>query len=248
MPENGRVVLVTGGAKGIGGAISLKLASLGYRVAINYRSSSQAALSLVERICTSGGVAAAFPGDVSSVADVKTLFSSVAEELAPVEILVNNAGITKDGLLIRMKDSDWDSVIDGNLKSAFMCSREAIKTMIKARWGRIVNMASVVGLIGNPSQANYCSSKAGLIGLTKSVAREYAQRGVTVNAVAPGFIQTDMTEVLPQQIKDDMMRSIPAARPGSVEDVASAVAFLVSDEASYITGQVLAVDGGMTMV
>lgn len=248
MPESGRVALVTGGAKGIGKAISLKLASLGYRVAINYRSSSQEASSLVDEITASGGVAFSVSGDVSIPDDVKGIFAAVASELGPVEILVNNAGITKDGLLMRMKDSDWDSVIDGNLKSAFMCSREAIKSMSKGRWGRIVNMASVVGLTGNPGQANYCSSKAGLIGLTKSVAREYAQRGVTVNAVAPGFIQTDMTEVLPQQVKDDMIRSIPAARPGSVEDVASAVAFLVSDEASYITGQVLAVDGGMTMV
>ena len=248
MPENGRVALITGGAKGIGKAISLKLASLGYRVAINYRSSSQAATSLVDQITASGGVAMSVAGDVSSSDDVKGIFSSVAAELGPVEILINNAGITRDGLLMRMKDSDWDSVIDGNLKSAFICSREAIKSMSKGRWGRIVNMASVVGLIGNPGQANYCSSKAGLIGLTKSVAREYAQRGVTVNAVAPGFVQTDMTDNLPQQVKDDMMRSIPAGRPGSVEDIASAVAFLVSDEASYITGQVLAVDGGMTMV
>ncbi len=248
MPENGRVALITGGAKGIGKAISLKLASLGYRVAINYRSSSLAASSLVDQITASGGVAMSVAGDVSSSDDVKGIFSSVAAELGPVEILINNAGITRDGLLMRMKDSDWDSVIDGNLKSAFMCSREAIKSMSKGRWGRIVNMASVVGLIGNPGQANYCSSKAGLIGLTKSVAREYAQRGVTVNAVAPGFIQTEMTDILPQQVKDDMMRSIPAGRPGSVEDIASAVAFLVSDEASYITGQVLAVDGGMTMV
>ncbi|MDD4836942.1 MAG: 3-oxoacyl-[acyl-carrier-protein] reductase [Dethiosulfovibrio sp.] len=248
MPENGRVALVTGGAKGIGRAISLRLASLGYRVAINYRSSSQAASSLVDQITASGGVAMSVAGDVSSSDDVKGIFSSVVAELGPVEILINNAGITRDGLLMRMKDSDWDSVIDGNLKSAFICSREAIKSMSKGRWGRIVNMASVVGLIGNPGQANYCSSKAGLIGLTKSVAREYAQRGVTVNAVAPGFVQTDMTDNLPQQVKDDMMRSIPAGRPGSVEDIASAVAFLVSDEASYITGQVLAVDGGMTMV
>lgn len=248
MPENGRVALITGGAKGIGRAISLRLASLGYRVAINYRSSSQAATSLVDQITASGGVAMSVAGDVSSSDDVKGIFSSVAAELGPVEILINNAGITRDGLLMRMKDSDWDSVIDGNLKSAFICSREAIKSMSKGRWGRIVNMASVVGLIGNPGQANYCSSKAGLIGLTKSVAREYAQRGVTVNAVAPGFVQTDMTDNLPQQVKDDMMRSIPAGRPGSVEDIASAVAFLVSDEASYITGQVLAVDGGMTMV
>ncbi|NCC95747.1 MAG: 3-oxoacyl-[acyl-carrier-protein] reductase [Synergistales bacterium] len=248
MPENGRVALITGGAKGIGKAISLRLASLGYRVAINYRSSSQAASSLVDQITASGGVAMSVAGDVSSSDDVKGIFSSVVAELGPVEILINNAGITRDGLLMRMKDSDWDSVIDGNLKSAFICSREAIKSMSKGRWGRIVNMASVVGLIGNPGQANYCSSKAGLIGLTKSVAREYAQRGVTVNAVAPGFVQTDMTDNLPQQVKDDMMRSIPAGRPGSVEDIASAVAFLVSDEASYITGQVLAVDGGMTMV
>lgn len=248
MPENGRVVLVTGGTKGIGRAISFKLGSMGYRVAINYRSSAQSANSLVDEIASSGGTAIAVPGDVSSSEDVKGIFSAVAEALGPVEILVNNAGITKDGLLMRMKDDDWDSVIDGNLKSAFMCSREAIKAMSKGRWGRIVNLASVVGLIGNQGQANYCSSKAGLIGLTKSVAREYAQRGITVNAVAPGFIQTDMTETLPQSVKDGMIGSIPSGRPGTAEDVASAVAFLVSEEASYITGQVLAVDGGMTMV
>ncbi|SMG11114.1 3-oxoacyl-[acyl-carrier-protein] reductase [Dethiosulfovibrio salsuginis] len=248
MPENGRVVLVTGGAKGIGKAISLKLASAGYQVAVNYRSSAQSASELVEEINASGGVAMAVSGDVSSSDDVKGIFSSVAKELGPVEVLVNNAGVTRDGLLMRMKEEDWDTVIDGNLKSAFLCSKEAIKAMSKGRWGRIVNMASVVGLIGNPGQANYCSSKAGLIGLTKSVAREYAQRGITVNAVAPGFIVTDMTEVLPQSVKDGMVSSIPSGRPGTVEDVASAVAFLVSDEASYITGQVLAVDGGMTMV
>lgn len=248
MPENGRVVLVTGGAKGIGKAISLKLASAGYQVAINYRSSAQSASELVEEIKASGGVAMAVSGDVSSSDDVKGIFSSVAKELGPVEVLVNNAGVTRDGLLMRMKEEDWDTVIDGNLKSAFLCSKEAIKAMSKGRWGRIVNMASVVGLIGNPGQANYCSSKAGLIGLTKSVAREYAQRGITVNAVAPGFIVTDMTEVLPQSVKDGMVSSIPSGRPGTVEDVASAVAFLVSEEASYITGQVLAVDGGMTMV
>nr|WP_321499186.1 3-oxoacyl-[acyl-carrier-protein] reductase [uncultured Dethiosulfovibrio sp.] len=248
MPENGRVVLVTGGAKGIGKAISLKLASMGYQVAVNYRSSSQSASELVEEIKAYGGVAIAVSGDVSSSDDVKGIFASVAKELGSVEVLVNNAGVTRDGLLMRMKEDDWDTVIDGNLKSAFLCSKEAIKAMSKGRWGRIVNMASVVGLIGNPGQANYCSSKAGLIGLTKSVAREYAQRGITVNAVAPGFIVTDMTEVLPQSVKDGMVASIPSGRPGTVEDVASAVAFLVSEEASYITGQVLAVDGGMTMV
>lgn len=248
MPDNGRVALVTGGAKGIGKAVSLKLASLGYKVAINYRSSAQAASDLVNQIIASGGRAIAVPGDVSSSGDVKDLFASIAKDLGPVEVLVNNAGITQDGLLMRMKDEDWDSVLNGNLKSAFMCSREAIKAMARGRWGRIVNMASVVGLIGNPGQANYCASKAGLIGLTKSVAREYAQRGITVNAVAPGFIQTEMTDVLPQKAKDEMMRSVPAGRPGSVEDIASAVAFLVSEESSYITGQVIAVDGGMTMV
>ncbi len=248
MPENDKVVLVTGGAKGIGKAISLKFASLGFKVAVNYRGSDELASALVKKVNNEGGQALSVRGDVSSEEGVREIFRLVNESWGPVDILINNAGITRDGFLVRMKLDDWDAVMNCNLKSAFLCSREAVKGMVKRRWGRIINLASVVGLIGNPSQANYCSSKAGIIGLTKSIAREYAQRGITVNAVAPGFIETEMTEGLPLAVKDEMLRSIPSGRPGSPEDIAKAVAFLASEDASYITGQVLAVDGGMTMV
>ncbi|MCF4150345.1 3-oxoacyl-[acyl-carrier-protein] reductase [Dethiosulfovibrio sp. F2B] len=248
MPENGRVALITGGSRGIGKAIALELASRDLRVVVNYRSSSKAADEVVKTISDLGGEAIAVRADVSDPDQVKELFKIVSTEFGSVDILVNNAGITRDGLLMRMKESDWDAVIDGNLKSAYLCSKEGVKGMAKGRWGRIVNMASVVGLIGNPGQANYCASKAGIIGLTKSIAREYAQRGITVNAVAPGFIATDMTDVLPESVKEEMLKSVPAGRAGTVEDVAKAVAFLVSEDASYINGQVIAVDGGMTMV
>ncbi|MCF4113497.1 MULTISPECIES: 3-oxoacyl-[acyl-carrier-protein] reductase [Dethiosulfovibrio] len=248
MPENGRVALITGGSRGIGKAIALELASRGLRVVVNYRSSSEAADEVVKNISDLGGEAMAGRADVSDPDQVKELFKTISKEFGPVEILVNNAGITRDGLLMRMKESDWDAVIDGNLKSAYLCSKDGVKVMAKGRWGRIVNIASVVGLIGNPGQANYCASKAGIIGLTKSIAREYAQRGITVNAVAPGFIATDMTDILPESVKDEMLKSVPAGRAGTVEDVAKAVAFLVSEDASYINGQVIAVDGGMTMV
>ncbi|EFC92334.1 3-oxoacyl-(acyl-carrier-protein) reductase [Dethiosulfovibrio peptidovorans DSM 11002] len=248
MPENGRVALITGGARGIGKAIALELASRGLRVVVNYRSSSEAADEVVKNIFDLGGEAMAVRADVSDPDQVKELFKTISKAFDPVDVLVNNAGITRDGLLMRMKESDWDAVIDGNLKSAYLCSKDGVKGMAKGRWGRIVNMASVVGLIGNPGQANYCASKAGIIGLTKSIAREYAQRGITVNAVAPGFIATDMTDVLPESVKEEMLKSVPAGRAGTVEDVAKVVAFLVSEDASYINGQVIAVDGGMTMV
>lgn len=248
MPENGRVALITGGARGIGKAISLELASRGLRIVVNYRSSSEAADEVVKTISDLGGEAMAVRADVSDPDQVKELFKTISKGFGPVDILVNNAGITRDGLLMRMKESDWDAVIDGNLKSTYLCCKDGVKGMAKGRWGRIVNMASVVGLIGNPGQANYCASKAGIIGLTKSIAREYAQRGITVNAVAPGFIATDMTDVLPDSVKEEMLKSVPAGRAGTVEDVAKAVAFLVSEDASYINGQVIAVDGGMTMV
>lgn len=248
MPENERIALVTGGSRGIGRAIALALAARGCKVVVNYCSSDVAAEEVVKQIKNAGGNAIAIKADVSSEEDVKSLFKTIKKEWGPVEILVNNAGITRDNLLIRLKDSDWDDVLDGNLKSAFLCSREAVKQMMRSKWGRIVNMASVVGLIGNPGQANYCASKAGIIGLTKSIAREYAVRKITVNAIAPGFIETDMTKALPETVKEEMLKSIPAGRLGQPEDIAQAVLFLTSEQSTYINGQVIAVDGGMTMV
>lgn len=184
---------------------------------------------------------------MSKPEDVKALFAAVKENMGPVEILVNNAGCTKDNLLLRMKDADWDAVLDADLKSVFLCTREALKAMLHARWGRVINIASVVALSGNPGQANYCAAKAGVIGFSKSAAREYASKGVTVNCVAPGFIATDMTKVLSEAAQQAILSGIPAGRQGAAEDVANAVSFFAQDSSSYITGQVLAVDGGMTM-
>ncbi|MDY3869364.1 MAG: 3-oxoacyl-[acyl-carrier-protein] reductase [Pyramidobacter sp.] len=242
-----RVALVTGAGRGIGRAVAKRLAADGCVVAVNYRSSAEAALSLVEEITACGGKAQAFAGDVSKPEDVKALFEAVKKDLDTVEILVNNAGCTRDNLLIRMKDSEWDEVAEADLKSVFLCTREAVKPMLRARWGRIINIASVVGLIGNPGQANYCAAKAGVIGFSKSVAREYAAKGVTVNCVAPGFIATDMTRVLPEAAQQAILAGIPAGCQGTPDDIANAVSFLAQEASGYITGQVLAVDGGMTM-
>ena len=239
-----RVALVTGAGRGIGRAVAKRLAEDGCAVAVNYRSSAEAAQALVEEIKAAGGTAQAFAGDVSSPEDVKKLFEDVKAALGPVEILVNNAGRTQDGLLMRMKDTDWDNVLDADLKSVFLCTREAIRNMVRAKWGRIINISSVVGLTGNPGQANYGAAKAGVIGFSKCVAREYAAKGVTVNCVAPGYIATDMTKVLPDAAKE---AGIPQGAQGAPEDVANAVSFFAADASSYITGQVLAVDGGMTM-
>ncbi len=244
---NGRTALVTGAGKGIGRAVALRLAGMGFQVAVNYRSSEKAALEVCDIIAAGGGTAFPVGGDVSDPEEVRQVFSLVAERAGPVSVLVNNAGITRDGLLLRMKDDNWTSVLTANLSSVFLCTREAIRGMVRAKWGRVINIASVVGLIGNPGQANYCASKAGVIGFTKSVAREYASKGITANAVAPGFIGTDMTLALPAEAREALLKQVPAGRPGAPEDVAGVVGFLASEEASYITGQVIAVDGGMTM-
>ncbi len=242
-----RVALVTGAGRGIGRAIAARLARDGYAVAVNYRSSAEAAQSLVDEITAAGGTARAFAGDVSREDDVKALFAAVKEAMGPVEVLVNNAGCTKDGLLMRMKDEDWQTVLDADLKSVFLCTREAIRGMVRARWGRIINVSSVVGITGNPGQANYGAAKAGVIGFSKCAAREYAAKGITVNCVAPGFIDTDMTKVLPDAAKAGILAAIPEGAQGRPEDVANAVSFFAQESSSYITGQVLAVDGGMTM-
>jgi len=242
----GQVALVTGASRGIGQAISLKLAAEGIFV-IATATSEAGAEATVAAIVAQGGSAQAVKLDVTNSSDVEALFKKIVSEQGRLDILVNNAGITKDGLMMRMKDSDWNSVLDTNLKGSFNCMREASKIMTKARYGRVVNVSSVVGEMGNPGQANYCASKAGLFGLTKSAARELAKRNITVNAVAPGFIETDMTAALPEKGREALLQTIPMERLGSVDDVANAVCFLVSPQAGYITGQVLSVNGGMYM-
>ncbi len=242
----GQVALVTGASRGIGRAISLKLAAEGVFV-VATATSEAGAEATVAAIVARGGAALAVKLDVTNSTEVEALFKKIVSEQGRLDILVNNAGITKDGLMMRMKDSDWDSVLDTNLKGAFNCMREASKIMTKARYGRVVNISSVVGEMGNPGQANYCASKAGLFGLTKSAARELAKRNITVNAVAPGFIETDMTAVLPEKGREALLQNIPMERLGSVDDVAHAVLFLASPQAGYITGQVLSVNGGMYM-
>lgn len=241
-----KVAIITGSSRGIGRAIALHLASQGAVVVVSARNAA-ALEALVAEIEEQGGRALAVPGDVGLSQDVETLFATAMETFGRVDILVNNAGITRDGLLMRMKDEDWDAVMNTNLKGAFFCSRAAAKIMSKQRSGRIINISSVVGEMGNAGQSNYCASKAGLIGLTKSNARELAKRNVTVNAIAPGFIVTDMTDALSDQLKEGLQAQIPLARLGEAQDIAHAVAFLASEQAGYITGQVLGVNGGMYM-
>ena len=242
-----RVALVTGGSRGIGRAISLALAQEGLAVAVNYAHRSDAADEVVELIRSTGGQAVAVAGDVSQSAIVTELFARVSEDLGPVEVLVNNAGITRDGLLVRMGENDWNDVLAVNLSSVYLCTKAAMRSMIKARWGRIISVSSVSGIAGNAGQSNYAASKAGIIGFTKSVAKEVGSRGITANVVAPGFIETDMTDELGEEARANATSSVAVGRLGSPEEVASAVKFLASDAASYITGQVLVVDGGLAL-
>jgi 3-oxoacyl-[acyl-carrier protein] reductase len=241
-----KVAIITGASRGIGRAMAAKMAACGAKVVVSARS-AEALESLVSEIAAGGGEAVSVPTDIASADDVERLFDTAIEKFGRVDILVNNAGITRDNLLVRMKDADWDAVLDTNLKGAFLCTRAAAKIMGKQRIGRIINISSVVGEMGNAGQANYCASKAGLIGLTKSVARELAKRNVTVNAVTPGFIVTDMTDVLSDKVKESLLGQIPLGRFGEADDIVAAVMFLASDQAGYITGQVLGVNGGMYM-
>jgi 3-oxoacyl-[acyl-carrier protein] reductase len=245
MNLSNRVALVTGSSRGIGKAIALKLAEAGANVAVNDISGDAQKVS--EQIRQNGKQSIACVADVSSSVEVNAMMDKVAETFGKIDILVNNAGIIRDQLLVRMTDEEWESVLDVNLNSVFFCTRAAMKYMLKQRYGRIISISSVVGLLGNAGQANYASAKAGIIGFTKSTAREVAARGITVNAVAPGFIDTGMTQCLTDEQKQELFKRIPLGYLGSSEDVANAVVFLASDEARYITGQVLSVDGGMRM-
>lgn len=247
MDLTGKIAIVTGGATGIGRGIVQKLASLGATVVINYNSSRDASEELVNELKGQGHNAECVQANVAKFEDAEKLINFTVEKFGRVDILVNNAGITKDNLIIRMDESDFDKVIEVNLKGTWNMAKHASKVMMKQRSGKIVNIASVVALMGNVGQSNYVASKAGVIGLTKSLARELAKRNVNVNAVAPGFIKTKMTEVLDEKIKEQISNNIPLARLGEANDIANAVAFLVSEESNYITGQVLNVDGGLVM-
>ena len=244
---DGKTALVTGASRGIGRAIALCLAAEGARVAINYAGNVKAAEEVKAAIEAADGTAILCQADIADSSAVEAMVANVVKEFGTIDILVNNAGITRDALLMRMKDEDFAKVLDTNLKGVFYCTKAVSKLMMKKRSGRIVNMASVVGLVGNAGQTNYAAAKAGVIGFSKSAAKELASRGITVNVVAPGFIGTDMTAGLPESVKEKMLTDIPLGRMGEAEDVANAVLFLASDQASYITGQVVNVDGGMVM-
>jgi len=242
----GHTAVITGGGRGIGKAIAETLARRGVNIVV-VDVNLDIARETADYLRTLGVRSIPARADVSKASDVSAIFETAAKEFEKVEILVNNAGITKDGLMMRMREEDWDAVININLKGTFLCSKEAVRLMSKQRYGRIINIASIVAFMGNPGQANYSASKAGIVGLTKTVAKEYAGRGITSNAVAPGFITTAMTDALPENVKTEMMKSIPMSRFGTVDDVANAVAFFAANESGYITGQVIHVNGGMYM-
>ncbi|MGM0873634.1 MAG: 3-oxoacyl-[acyl-carrier-protein] reductase [Bacillota bacterium] len=246
MLEN-KVALVTGASRGIGRAIALELAKNGASVAVNYAGSEAKANEVVDEIKANGGNAFAIKADVSNSDDVQQMIKEVISQFGQLDILVNNAGITRDNLLMRMKDAEWDDVINTNLKGVFLCTKGVTRQMMKQRSGRIINITSVVGVSGNAGQANYVAAKAGVIGLTKTTAKELASRNITVNAVAPGFITTDMTDELPEEIKGEMLKQIPLAKLGEPSDIANIVTFLASEKSKYITGQTLHVNGGMVM-
>ncbi|GGJ55670.1 3-oxoacyl-[acyl-carrier protein] reductase [Anoxybacillus voinovskiensis] len=243
----GKVALVTGASRGIGRAIALELARHGAKVAVNYAGSEAKAKEVVEEIEQMGGEAFMVQANVASSEAVEQMVKEVVERFGRIDILVNNAGITRDNLLMRMKEEEWDDVINTNLKGVFHCTKAVTRPMMKQRFGRIVNIASIVGVSGNPGQANYVAAKAGVIGFTKTAAKELASRNITVNAIAPGFITTDMTDRLSEDVRTEMLKQIPLARFGEPEDIAKVVSFLVSDAANYITGQTIHVDGGMVM-
>ena len=244
---SGKIALVTGGGRGIARATALKLGAAGAKVAVNYNASEAPAREVADAIVAAGGEAEVFRADVSKAEEVDALASGIIKDWGRIDILVNNAGITRDNLMMRMSQGEWDDVIETNLRSAYFTSRAVLRTMLRNRWGRIVNISSVVGLTGNAGQANYAAAKAGLIGFTKSLAKEVGSRNITANAVAPGFIETDITAGLPDSLKADMLKAIPAERYGQADDVANVVLFLASDLAAYVTGQVINADGGMVM-
>ena len=243
----GKIAVVTGASRGIGKAVALKLASMGATVVVNYNGSKEKAEEVKQEIEAGGGTASIYQCNVSDYEACKSMIQDVVDAYGRIDILVNNAGITRDGLLMKMSEEDFDRVIDINLKGAFNTTRFVVRQMLRQKSGRIINMASVVGVTGNAGQVNYAASKAGIIGLTKATAREVASRGITVNAIAPGFIETDMTDVLSDKVKEASVSQIPLGRFGKPEQVAAAAAFLASEDAGYITGQVLHVDGGMVM-